>query len=152
MWRMFIKENEDRIEKVAVNQETGEFMSYKQSMDGYLYSVYKDNIMKMGWKSVREFLQKKYRYVRYTDPRRGIKRAGYMEVDYDTERKREVDLLLHYGTILMGMQNKAAESRKHALAQELDELCSQIASYGEMSKEEARTRISELASKGDVSD
>lgn len=153
MWRMFIKESDDCIEKVAVNQDTGEFVSCTQSRDGYLYSVYRDNVIKMGWKSVQDFLQKKYRYVRYADPRKGVKRAGYMEVDYDTERKREVDLLLHYGSILLGMQNKAAERRKYTLAKEIDELCALIASYGEMSKEEAHTRISDLvASKGEASD
>lgn len=34
MWRMFIKEKGDRIKKVMINQNTGEYRSYIQSTAG----------------------------------------------------------------------------------------------------------------------
>lgn len=59
MWRMFVRELSDRVYKTAVNQETGEWRSCVQHKDGYIYSVEQKNVRDMGWKSVREFLQKK---------------------------------------------------------------------------------------------
>lgn len=130
MWRMFIKEGPEHIEKVAVNQETGERLQYIQTKHGLVFSETHNNIFDMGWESVREYLQKRYRYLRFDDPQRGIKRTGYIEVDYEAEMQREKSLMLDYGVMLLEMLEKADASRKADWERELQSLYSSLARHG----------------------